>query len=82
MPLPLMARKHGGRLVLDEVVARLRCAVCGRKPPIVALVERTEPARTQSPEGLVYRVARRAFAGSMTRRGRSSGPKHSEKQAA
>jgi hypothetical protein len=43
MPLPLMVQRHGGALVLGDVVARLRCSKCGRPPPFVALVERTEP---------------------------------------
>jgi hypothetical protein len=45
MPLPLLAQKRGGGLILGDVVARLRCSKCGRRPPIVALVERPEPNR-------------------------------------
>jgi hypothetical protein len=43
IPLPLIVQKHGGGLVLREVVARLRCSKCGHRPPFVALVERPEP---------------------------------------
>jgi hypothetical protein len=44
MPLPLMVQRHGGGLLLQDVLARLRCSKCGKRPPIVALVERTEPS--------------------------------------
>jgi hypothetical protein len=43
--MPLMVREHGGGLLLSNVVARLRCSKCRRRPPIVALVERPEPNR-------------------------------------
>lgn len=43
LPLPLLAKKHGGGLMLRDVLARLRCSKCGSKPSILALVERTEP---------------------------------------
>ena len=44
MPLPLMVQRHGGGLLLQDVLARLRCSKCGKRPPIVALVERMEPS--------------------------------------
>jgi hypothetical protein len=45
LPLPLMAARHGGALVLRDVLPRLRCSKCGRRPPmpIMALVHRPEP---------------------------------------
>jgi hypothetical protein len=51
MPLPLIAQKRGGGLILGDVVARLRCSKCDRRPPIVALVERLEPPRPGKREG-------------------------------
>jgi hypothetical protein len=50
-PLPLIEQRHGGGLVLADAVARLRCSKCGRRPPIVALVEKVEPPRAGSPKG-------------------------------
>jgi hypothetical protein len=38
-PLSLMARKHGGDMLLTDVVPRLRCEVCGRPPAKVDLVD-------------------------------------------
>jgi hypothetical protein len=32
MPLPLLAKNHGGGLMLRDVLARLRCSKCGSKP--------------------------------------------------
>jgi hypothetical protein len=34
LPLPLMVQRHGGALVLRDVLRRLRCSKCGRRPPI------------------------------------------------
>jgi hypothetical protein len=44
MPLPLLAKRRGGGLMLRDVLARLRCSNCGKKPTVMALVERTEPS--------------------------------------
>jgi hypothetical protein len=45
MPVPLMVQRHDGELALGDVVARLRCSKCSRKPPFIALAQRPEPAR-------------------------------------
>jgi hypothetical protein len=54
MPLPLLIERHGGGLMLRDVLARLRCSKCGRRPHIMALVERPDhgtPGRSGAPEG-------------------------------
>ena len=50
MPLPLMVKRHGGGLILQDVLDRLRCSKCGGRPTVVALVERTEPPRAGTPD--------------------------------
>jgi hypothetical protein len=49
MPLPLMAKKHGGALLLGDLLPRLRCSKCGGRAKFMALVERPEPSRAAAP---------------------------------
>jgi hypothetical protein len=38
-PLRLMAREHGGEVLLGDVVRRLRCKRCGKPPATVDLID-------------------------------------------
>jgi hypothetical protein len=50
LPLPLMAKNHGGGLLLGDVLPRLRCSKCGGRPKFMALIERPEPPRAGAPD--------------------------------
>jgi hypothetical protein len=56
-PLPLLAEKQAGAVLLGEVLPRLRCEACGGKPSILALVQRVDGQHFVLPVGWCIVVA-------------------------
>ena len=52
-PLRLLAEKHGGAVLLRDLVLRLRCKGCGNRPNAIDLVEQAAhgPGRAGAPDG-------------------------------
>lgn len=55
-PLKLMARERGGKLVLRDVLARLRCKRCHQRPPLVRITDNPAPAPGMDPPWSVVLV--------------------------